>query len=248
MSVPLHDQVALITGATAGIGKEIALTFVRQGATVIAVGTNRDRGTALVAEANEIATGKLAFVQTDISVKQDVEALIQNSLQQYQKIDILINNAGITKDGLLLRMAEEDWNRVLAVNLNSCFYTCQSVLKPMLKAKKGRIINISSVVGLVGNPGQCNYAASKAAIIGFSKSLAREVASRSILVNCIAPGFIETPMTHSLETRKDELTKNIPLGRFGLPHEIAETALFLASPGSSYITGQVLVVDGGLAM
>ena len=248
MHTPLLDQVAIVTGATAGIGKEIALNFVRHGAIVVAVGTNSERGQALVDEALALAPGKLSFVKADISVKTEVDSFIQATLAQHQKIDILVNNAGITKDGLLMRMSEEDWNRVLAVNLNSCFYTCQSAIKSMIKARKGRIINITSVVGLIGNPGQCNYAASKAGIIGFSKSLAREVATRGILVNCIAPGFIETPMTAPLLGRKEELVKSIPLGRFGLPHEIAETALFLASASSSYMTGQVISVDGGLAM
>ncbi len=248
MQQELIDQVAIVTGATAGIGKEIALTFVRQGATVIAVGTNSDRGRSLEEDAAHIAQGKLFFIQADISQKQEVDALIQKTLAEHGKVDILINNAGITRDGLLLRMSEEDWNRVLSVNLSSCFYSCQAVIKPMMKARSGRIVNISSVVGVIGNPGQCNYAASKAGLIGFSKSLAKEVASRGILVNCIAPGFIETPMTEGLHGKKEELSKMIPLGRFGNPQEIAATTLFLVSKGASYITGQVLSVDGGLAM
>lgn len=248
MNGSLHGKVAIVTGATAGIGKEIALTFIQSEATVIAVGTNEERGKLLEAAAMNIAQEKLHFIKADISKKEEVERLIHTVIEKFQKIDILVNNAGITKDGLLLKMSEEDWNRVIAVNLTSSFYTCQAILRPMIKARQGKIINVSSVVGLMGNPGQCNYAASKAGIIGFSKSLAKEVASRNIQVNCIAPGFIETPMTEALHGKKEEIVKQIPLGRFGKPEEIAQTALFLASSMSDYITGQVITVDGGLAM
>jgi 3-oxoacyl-[acyl-carrier protein] reductase len=248
MNQPLQNSVVIITGATAGIGKAIALTFARCGAHVIAVGTNEERGQEVVRLAKEAGSGSMLFVKADISKKEEVSRLIEMTLEKFQKIDVLVNNAGITKDGLLMRMPEDDWDKVLDVNLKSCFFTCQAVMKPYLKAKKGKIINISSVVGIIGNPGQTNYAASKAGLIGFSKSLAKEVASRGITVNCIAPGYIETSMTGALgEDKRAEILKHIPLGRMGSPDDIANAALFLALPGSDYITGQVLVVDGGLA-
>jgi 3-oxoacyl-[acyl-carrier protein] reductase len=245
----LQNQVAIVTGATAGIGKAIALLFAAQGAHVVAVGTNSERGKEVVLQAKELTNSDLVtFVQADVSKKDEVDLLIQRTVEKYQKIDILINNAGITKDGLLMRMSEDDWNRVLDVNLKSCFYTCQAVMRPFMKAKRGKIINVSSVVGLIGNPGQTNYAASKAGLIGFSKSLAKEVGSRNITVNCIAPGYIETDMTRALpESKREEVVKHISLGRMGKPEDIAAAALFLASPGSDYITGQVLVVDGGIS-
>ncbi len=246
----LQDQVAFITGATAGIGKAIAELFVLQGAKVCILGTNEARGSQTAQKLNETAGSEVClFVQTDVSKKAEVDAAIEAAHQKFSKIDILVNNAGITKDGLLMRMSEEDFCRVLDVNLKSCFYTCQALMRPFMKAKKGTIINVSSVVGLMGNPGQTNYAASKAAMIGFSKSLAKEVASRNITVNCIAPGFIETDMTNALtDEQKKQAASHIPLGRMGSPQDIAHAALFLASPMASYITGQVLVVDGGLLM
>lgn len=246
----LKDQVAFITGGTAGIGKAIAKLFVAQGASVGILGTNEARGTACANEINE-ASGRDAclFIQADVSKKAEIDHAINAVQQKFSKIDILINNAGITKDGLLMRMSEEDFERVLDVNIKSCFYTCQALMRPFMKAKKGTIINVSSVVGLMGNPGQTNYAASKAAMIGFSKSLAKEVASRNITVNCIAPGYIQTSMTDALpEEKRLEATKYIPLGRMGSAEDIAQAALFLASPMATYITGQVLIVDGGLLM
>jgi 3-oxoacyl-[acyl-carrier protein] reductase len=246
----LDGQVAFITGATGGIGKAIALLFAKQGAHVIVCGTNQGRGEACVTEANEL-TGRDActFLQLDVSSKEQVELAIQKILEKFSKIDILVNNAGITKDGLLLRMSEEDIDRVLAVNLKSCFFTSQAVLRPFMKARKGKIINISSVVGLMGNAGQTNYAASKAGMIGFSKSLAKEVASRNITVNCIAPGYIDTNMTEALgDEKKQAVIAHIPLGRMGEASDIANAALYLASSMADYVTGQVLVVDGGLVM
>jgi len=246
----LENQVAIVTGATAGIGKAIALQFAKAGAIVCAIGTNKERGEELEREAEALTKRKsIFFSQVDISQKEQVEKAIDEFVSRHQKVDILVNNAGITRDGLFLRMKEEDWDKVMDVNLKSCFYTCQAVLKTMLKARQGKIINISSVVGLIGNPGQTNYAASKAGLIGFSQSLAREVASRNILVNCIAPGYIQTQMTDAIqEEKKQAVLQNIPLGRMGNAEEVAACALFLASPLASYITGQVLVVDGGLAM
>jgi len=246
----LQGQVAIVTGATAGIGKAIALAFAKNGATVFAIGTNQERGAQVAQEAKEL-TGRdsILFLQADISDKTQVDQLMQNCLTQYGKIDILVNNAGITRDGLFMKMSEEDWDKVLDVNLKSCFYTCQAVIRPMMKARTGRIINVSSVVGLIGNPGQTNYAASKAGMIGFSKSLAKEIASRNITVNCIAPGFIDTQMTDFLQGDKREaLLNSIPMKRMGTPEDVAACALFLASPDCGYMTGQVLTVDGGLVM
>ncbi len=241
----LENQVAFVTGATAGIGKAIAKTFVQAGAHVVALGTNRDRGEELVTECN----GQVTFMQVDVSNKEQVEKAIEDTLAKFQKIDILVNNAGITRDGLLMRMTDEDWERVLAVNLTSCFYTMRAVMRSFMKAKRGKVINVSSVVGIMGNAGQTNYAASKGALISFSKSLAKEVASRNITVNCIAPGYIDTSMTDKIpEAKRQEAISHIPLARMGKPEDIADACLFLASPSADYITGQVLVVDGGLAM
>lgn len=244
------DQVVIVTGATAGIGKSIALAFAKHGAFVYAVGTNRERGKAVEKEALDL-TGKecVLFAEADISDRAQIDRVIEECLNRFQKVDILINNAGITRDGLLLKMSEEDWDKVLDINLKSCFYTCQGVIRSMIKARSGKIINISSVVGIIGNAGQTNYAASKAGLIGFSKSLAKEVASRSITVNCITPGFVDTHMTDFLQgEKKEKLLESIPLKRMGKPEEIAACALFLASPNANYITGQVISVDGGLAM
>lgn len=241
----LKDQVAFVTGATAGIGKSIAEAFVQAGAKVIALGTNRERGDALEKDSH----GAITFMQVDVSDKAQVEKAIEETLSKFQKIDVLINNAGITRDGLLMRMSDEDWERVLAVNLTSCFYTARAVMRPFMKAKKGKIINVSSVVGMMGNAGQTNYAASKGALISFSKSLAKEVASRGITVNCIAPGYIDTSMTEKIpEAKRQEAIAHIPLGRMGSPEDIAQACLFLATSAADYITGQVLVVDGGLTM
>lgn len=239
----LKDQVAFVTGATAGIGKAIALAFAKAGAKVIGLGTNLERGKELETASN----GMITFIQVDVSNKEQLEKAIQETIEKHQKIDILINNAGITRDGLLMRMSDEDWQRVQEVNMNSCFYACRAIMRPFMKAKRGKIINVSSVVGLTGNPGQTNYAASKAAVIGFSKSLAKEVASRNITVNCIAPGYIDTSMTEKIpEAKRQEVVNLIPLGRMGNAEDIAAAAIFLASSGADYITGQVLVIDGGL--
>lgn len=241
----LKDQVAFVTGATAGIGKAIAETFVKAGAHVVAIGTNEERGQELVNSSN----GQITFMKVDVSNKEQVEKAIEDTLAKFQKIDILVNNAGITRDGLLMRMTDDDWERVLAVNLTSAFYTSRAVMRPFMKAKRGKIINVSSVVGIMGNAGQTNYAASKGALISFSKSLAKEVASRNITVNCIAPGYIDTSMTDKIpENKRQEAISHIPLGRMGKPEDIAEGCLFLATSAADYITGQVIVIDGGLVM
>lgn len=246
----LLNQVALITGGNAGIGKAIAQKLAEEGARVSILGTNQEAGTAAVEEIKRaVPSTEILFYQADVSDTSIVQQVIQTILEKEGQIDILVNNAGITADQLLMKMSEEEWDRVLTVNLKSCYNTCRAVVRPMMKARKGKIINISSVVGLTGNAGQANYAASKAGMIGFSKSLAKELAGRQILVNCVAPGFVQTKMTDKLsEGQKESILKEIPLGRMGDPIEIAHAVWFLASPLSNYITGQVLTVDGGMVM
>ncbi len=251
----LKDKVALITGGTAGIGREIALTYVKQGASVAIFGTSAQRAAEvreLLSQQRPFPEQKIVVKLVDVASKAAVDQAIQEVLEELGRIDILVNNAGITKDGLLMRMSEADWDLVIAVNLKSVYNTCQALVRPMLKARGGRggkIINITSVVGLTGNAGQANYAASKAGIVGFTQSLAQEVASRGICVNCIAPGFIKTSMTDVLtDAQKEAILKKVPMGRLGSTEEVANAALFLASPLSDYITGQVLTVDGGMVM
>ena len=246
----LSGQLAVVTGGNAGIGKAIALKLAEEGAKVAILGTNAVTGGAVVEEIKQAFPGSdVHFYQADVSKTPVVDEAFQQILQQFGKIDILVNNAGITADQLLMKMSEEEWDRVLAVNLKSCYNTCRAVVRPMMKARKGKIINISSVVGLNGNPGQVNYAASKAGMIGFTKALAKEVAARNILVNCIAPGFIQTKMTDCLtDAQKDAILKQIPLGRMGDPMQVANGVWFLASSLSDYMTGQVLTIDGGMVM
>lgn len=248
----LKNKKALITGGTAGIGKEIALCFAKQGASVAIFGTSAERAQAVL---DELRQNKQFDEQdfraevVNVADKAAIEQAIAQLLKEWGQIDILVNNAGITRDGLLMKMSEEDWDQVIDVNLKSVYNTCQTLIRSMMKARGGKIINVSSVVGLTGNPGQANYAASKSGMIGFTKALAQEVASRGICVNCIAPGFIETRMTDVLtETQKEELLKKIPMKRMGHPMDIANAALFFASDQSGYITGQVLTVDGGMVM
>lgn len=245
----LEGKKVIVTGGTAGIGKAIALKFAEEGADVAIFGTNNERGEKVVSEIQEKTGQKALFIAVDVSSTEKVQEAVNFVLENFGAIDILVNNAGIVRDGLLLRMSESDWDRVIEVNLKSVYNTSKAVLRTMMKAKNGKIINVSSVIGLTGNAGQVNYAASKSGIIGVTKSLAKELASRNIFVNCIAPGFIETSMTGSLgETLKEEILKGIPMRRIGKPEEIAHTALFLASDGANYITGQVLPVDGGMTM
>lgn len=236
----LKNKVAIITGGTRGIGKSIATLFAAEGAHVVVVATKQPEAPL---------PPEWVFHALDISKKADVDLLVQKVLEQFGTVDILVNNAGITRDGLLMRMSEKDFDDVIAVNLKAVYNTCQALTRTFLKAKKGKIINISSVVGLMGNAGQTNYAASKAGVIGFTKSLALELASRGINVNCIAPGFIETDMTNVLtEEQKAGILQKVPLQRLGRGDEIAAAALFLASSQSDYITGQTLTVDGGMVM
>ncbi len=246
----LKDQIAIITGGTNGIGRAIAERFAKEGARVLLLATSPERGSKAVSEINSVTQpGQAEFFQVDVSDTSKVKEIVDGICEKYGRVDILVNNAGITRDQLLMKMSEEDWDRVLDVNAKSCFNTCKAVVRAMMKARKGRIINVTSVVGMTGNTGQSNYAASKAAVIGFTKSLAKEIASRNISVNCIAPGFIDTDMTSSLGDKvKEGILTQVPMGRLGRSEEVANTALYLASDLSNYVTGQVLVVDGGMVM
>lgn len=246
MTSLLAGKTALITGGTSGIGLAIAECFASQGASVTVFGTNPEKGANALASIEQKAPGSNPrFLSVNVSDFQKVEEAIST----LGKLDILVNCAGITRDGLLMKMTEEDWDTVLDVNAKSCFNTCKAVIRQMLKARSGKILNISSVIGLIGNPGQVNYAASKGAIIAMTKALALEIAPRNIQVNCIAPGFISTAMTDALtEEQREAILKRIPLGRMGLPEEVAKAALFLASSLADYITGQVITVDGGMVM
>ena len=239
---------ALVTGASGGIGSAIAISLAKQGATVVLSGT---RAEALQETANEIKKigGISHTVLCNLSDAQSVEELFPKAEALCEKIDIVVNNAGITRDGLAMRMKDEDWQAVIDVNLTSSFRICRAALKAMMRRRYGRIINISSIVGTMGNAGQANYCASKAGLIGMSKAFAQEAASRGITVNCIAPGFIESPMTHDLpEAVRTKMLGNIPVGAYGKPSDVAATVAFLASAESSYITGQTLHVNGGMIM
>jgi 3-oxoacyl-[acyl-carrier protein] reductase len=244
----LRDKVALVTGAARGIGREIALNFARQGADVAVVDISLADAEAVASEIRNMGRRAVA-VSGSVGNTEDVETFVGKISAELGRIDILVNNAGITRDTLLLRMKEEDWDTVLNVNLKGTFLCTRAVAKLMIKQKYGRIINIASVVALSGNAGQANYSASKAGIVGFTKTVARELASRNITVNAIAPGFIATNMTDVLpENIKKELMAQIPLGRLGSPEDIANTAAFLVSDAASYITGQTISVNGGMVM
>jgi len=242
----LQGEVVLVTGASRGIGAAIADTLAAQGAKVIGTATT-ESGAAAISE-RMAAIGGIGKV-LNVTDGAAVEALIDSITSEFGTISILVNNAGITRDQLLMRMKDDDWSAILDTNLSSVFRTSKAVMRSMMKARKGRIINIASVIGVTGNAGQSNYAAAKAGIIGFSKSLAKEVGSRGITVNVIAPGFIETDMTQSLpEAQKEIMMGQIALGRFGSPQDIADAVAFLASPAAAYITGQTLHVNGGMYM
>ncbi len=249
MLLDLSGRVAIVTGGSRGIGRAIAERLAGSGAAIVV----NYRGNAAAAEATVAAItaagGTAIAIQGDVSQPEDVEHLVKTTLERFGRIDILVNNAGITRDTLLLRMKESDFDEVIATNLRGVFLCTRAVLRPMTKQRFGRIINITSVVGLTGNAGQANYAAAKAGILGFTKSTAREMASRGITVNAVAPGFIETEMTDALneETRKAILA-TIPLGRFGQPAEVAGLVCFLASDAGAYISGQTLTIDGGMVM
>ena len=243
------NQVALITGATRGIGRQIAITLAQEGYDIALNYRKENEELETVRKEIEENNVKCFPVKGDVSCFEECETLVSKVIEKFGKIDVLVNNAGITKDMLLMRMKKEDFEQVIDVNLIGTFNVTKHVIAFMLKARTGRIINISSVVGVSGNAGQTNYSASKAGIIGFTKSLAKEVASRGILVNAVAPGFIETNMTDVLkEEVKEEIAKSIPLKRMGTSKDVANVVKFLASEDSSYLTGQVLQVDGGMLM
>ncbi|MCL0094716.1 3-oxoacyl-ACP reductase FabG [Dehalococcoidales bacterium] len=243
----LSNRVAIVTGSGRGIGQAIALKLAEVGATVVVNGI----GETTEAVAGEIkAMGRQSLVVlADVSLSSDVARLVETTVSTFGKVDILVNNAGIARDQLIMRMSDEEWDRVLSVNLKSVFLCTRAVLRHMLRQRWGRIISIASIVGLVGNPGQANYASAKAGIIGFTRTIAKEVAGRHITVNAIAPGFIDTEMTqHREEEWRQQIKKQIPLGYFGSPRDVAEAVAFLASEEARYITGQVLNVDGGMAI
>lgn len=245
----LDNKVALITGASRGIGKAIATKFSQLGAVVVVNYSGSTDEALKLVESIESNKGKALALKADVSKKEDVEIMFERIKEVYGSIDILINNAGITKDGLLVRMAESDWDKVVSVNLKGAFNCTKEASKVMIKNRSGKIVNISSVVGLTGNAGQSNYAAAKAGIIGFTKSIAKELAPRGINVNAIAPGFIETDMTSKLtDQMKLKILSSIPLGKYGSVEDVANLASFLVSDLSSYITGQVFNVDGGMVL
>jgi 3-oxoacyl-[acyl-carrier protein] reductase len=245
--IDLAGRVALVTGASRGIGRAIALKLASRGATVVAAarGDNASRTVQEIADAG----GKAECASVDVSDAAASEALVSGALERHGRIDVLVNNAGIAHDQLLLRMKREEWDAVIATNLTSAFTLTQAVLKPMIRQRAGRVICISSVVGQAGNPGQANYAASKAGLIGFAKAVAQEVASRNVTVNVVAPGLIETDMTRLIaENARDQWAAKIPLKRLGTPDDVAAAVCFLASDEAAYITGQVLAVNGGMYM
>jgi 3-oxoacyl-[acyl-carrier protein] reductase len=245
ISIDLTGKVAFVTGSTRGIGLAIARAMHGAGAKVAIVGRDAERARAVAAELGERTAG----VGCDVAVAEQVEAALAAAESALGPIDVLVNNAGLTRDNILLRLSDADWDAVLDANLKGAFHTTRAVIKGMMKRRSGRIINVTSIVGLVGNKGQSNYAASKAGLIGFTKSVAKEYAGRGILANCIAPGYIETDMTSGLpDAAKATLLQDIALGRLGRPEDVAGAALFLASDLAAYITGQVLVVDGGMVI
>ncbi len=241
----LDGKCALVTGGSGGIGGAIARALHERGATVSVSGTRREALDGLVRELG----GRACAIPCDLFDPTAVEALVREAEEFMGSVDIVVNNAGITRDNIAVRLRDEDWQQVVDVNLTAAFRVSRAVLRGMMRRRWGRIINVTSVVGVSGNAGQANYAASKAGLVGLTKSLAREVASRSITVNCIAPGFIETAMTESLEgDRRDRLADAVPAGRFGMPSDVAFAAVFLASEEASYVTGHTLHVDGGMVM
>ncbi|HAJ56822.1 MAG TPA: 3-oxoacyl-[acyl-carrier-protein] reductase [Candidatus Omnitrophica bacterium] len=244
----LEGKVALITGGARGIGREIALLFAGEGADIAICDVNKEVAAATAKEIEALGRRALSF-ETDVTVFKQVEEMMNIILDNFKHIDILVNNAGITRDNLLLRMSEEDWDKVLAVNLKGVFNCTKAASRIMIKQRSGKIVNIASIIGIMGNAGQANYAASKGGIISFTKSIARELASRSINANAVAPGFIQTAMTDKLTPeQKSAMLANIPLNRLGVPLDVANACLFLSCPDSGYITGQTIVVDGGMSM
>ena len=244
----LEGKVALITGAAQGIGKSIALLFAQEGATVIVSDINLEQATATAAEIGKLG-GKAVPAKNNVADPVDVDSKVKELIAQFGKIDILVNNAGITRDTLFIRMKKEDWDAVLNINLSGVFNLCKAIAPLMMKQRSGKIVNIASIVGEMGNAGQANYSASKAGVIGLTKTLARELAPRGITVNAIAPGFIQTAMTDKIPAEiKQKMLEQIPLSRLGQPEDIAQAVLFLASGSADYITGQVINVNGGMLM
>lgn len=246
----LEGKKALVTGGTRGIGKAIAAAFAKNGASVIIFGTNEEKAKLAI---EEFKTQSVSNNQTfdykivNVADHNRVMEAIEKIHKEWSKLDIVVNCAGVTRDNFLMKMSEQDWDEVLDVNLKSVYNICHAIIKPMLKARSGKIINITSVIGLTGNAGQVNYSASKFGLVGFTRSLAIELAKRGICVNCIAPGFIDTDMTSALtEAQKEEILKKVPMQKLGRPEDIADAALFLASSMSDYVTGQVITVDGGM--
>jgi 3-oxoacyl-[acyl-carrier protein] reductase len=244
----LKDKVAVITGGARGIGRAIALLFAREGASIAVCDLNFDEAGKTCADIEALGTKALA-IKMDVTSLANVEEGLNKILDKFTKVDILVNNAGITKDNLLLRMSQGEWDAVLNVNLKGSFNCIRAASRPMIKQRQGRIINIASIIGIIGNPGQANYSASKAGIIALTKTAAKELASRNINVNAVAPGFIQTDMTAKLpEDLKEKMREAIPLNKFGTADDVAQVCLFLASADSNYITGQTIVVDGGMVM
>lgn len=244
----LEGRVSLITGSAQGIGKEIAVTLAQAGSDIVVCDVNLEAAQATQKEIEALGRRALS-IKVDVTNLKEVEEMVNLILDKFSKIDILINNAGITRDNLILRMSEEDWDKVLSVNLKGAFNCIKVLSRHMIKKRYGKIVNMASVIGIMGNAGQANYAASKGGLIALTKSLAKELASRNINVNAVAPGFIQTAMTAKLpEEYRQQMLNVIPLGKFGVPADVAKTCLFLVSPESDYITGQVIVVDGGMTM
>jgi 3-oxoacyl-[acyl-carrier protein] reductase len=245
----LKDKVAIITGANRGIGREIALLFAREGAKVALAARNAELLGKVAMEIKEAGGEEPFYSSLDVKDSPKVSEFVDKTLDKYKRIDILVNNAGVTRDGLIVRMTEADWDEVIGTNLKAAFLFTRSISKIMMKQRSGKIINMASIVGLTGNAGQANYSASKAGMIALTKSVAKELGSRNVLVNAIAPGFIETEMTQKLgEETKNAVLKSIPVGFFGKPIDVARTALYLASDESNFVTGQVITVDGGMVM
>ncbi|SEB19558.1 3-oxoacyl-[acyl-carrier protein] reductase [Thalassobacillus cyri] len=245
----LENQVALVTGASRGIGRAIALELADKGVAVAVNYAGSEAKAQEVVDEIEANGGKAIKIQADVSKEADVKGMVKQTMEAFGRLDILVNNAGITKDNLLMRMKEEEFDQVIDTNLKGVFLTTKAVTRPMMKQKSGRIINIASIVGVSGNPGQANYVAAKAGVIGMTKSNAKELAARNILVNAVAPGFITTDMTDELtEEQREEMLKMIPLNRLGEGKDIANVVRFLASEDSSYMTGQTIHVDGGMVM
>lgn len=243
----LKDKVAIVTGGARGIGREICLSFAKEGANIAVCDVNAEALSQIEKEIQALDRDVFSQI-VDVTNPEQVELFVQNTVNKFSRIDILVNNAGITRDGFLMRMALEDWDTVLNVNLRSAFCLTKAVSKYMMKQRDGRIINMASIIGLIGNAGQANYAASKGGLIAFTKSVAKELAPRNIRVNAIAPGFIQTDMTAKLpEEVKNQMMSQIPLAKFGTTEDVAKACVFLASDASSYITGQVLSVNGGMA-